>query len=421
MARTTAQAPRAPAGSDLARAAADGDTARWLIADAADLPLIRLVVGEFCRRLGAEGLPLQRVLVSLRTLHPELATVGYVWRRGEPDVQEVARGHDTLDSPLYQDSPIRLIHEGAPEVRRRIDPAATSFEFTIIADLQAAGATDYICLPLRFTHGRINVVSFATDRPGGFSDRQLDRLRQLLPLLSLVLEVQATHQLAETLLDTYLGHEAGRRVLNGSVKRGDGRPIAAALWYCDLSGFTQLAERLPAADVIALLDEFFACMAEPVHRRGGEVLKFIGDAMLAIFPMADDLDRDRACLTALAAAREALAGFDELNERRCELGRPRLGVKIALHAGTVVFGNIGAPTRLDFTAIGPAVNMVTRLEGLAGRLGLRLLASHRFASPCDSQMVSIRYHPLRGIAVQQELFTVPEEAARVRDGEINDG
>ena len=168
-------------------------------------------------------------------------------------------------------------------------------------------------------------------------------------------------------------------------------------------------------------DDFVTTMAEPVHRRGGEVLKFIGDAMLAIFPMADDLDRDRACLTALAAARESLVGFDKLNEARCALGRPPLGVKVALHAGTVVFGNIGAPSRLDFTAIGPAVNMVTRLEGLAGRLGLRLLASARFASPCDSEMVSIGYHPLRGIAVQQELFTVPEEAARVRDGEASDG
>jgi adenylate cyclase len=416
----TATAPRATAPAD-DFAGGESDTARWLVDGAADLPLIRLVVGEFCRRLVDEGLALQRVLVSLRTLHPEMSTIGFLWRRDEPEVREVARGHDLLDTPLYQDSPIRLIHEGEEEVRRRIDPDATQFEFPILADLQAAGATDYICLPLRFTRGRRNVITFATDRAGGFTDRQLDRLRRLLPLLSLVLEVQATHQLAETLLDTYLGHEAGRRVLNGSVKRGDGRPIAAALWYCDLRGFTQLAERLPAAEVIELLDDFFTCMAEPVHRRGGEVLKFIGDAMLAIFPMADDLDRDRACLTALAAAREALAGFDQLNNQRCEVGRPALDVKVALHAGTVVFGNIGAPTRLDFTAIGPAVNMVTRLEGLAGRLGLRLLASERFASPCDSEMVSIGYHPLRGIAVQQELFTVPEEAARVRDGEVTDG
>jgi adenylate cyclase len=417
----TATAQRPPAEFADPTEGGESDTARWLVGEAVGLPLIRQIVGEFCRRLAAEGVPLQRVLVSLRTLHPELATVGYLWQRGEPDVREVARGHDIFATPLYQNSPIRLIVEGEDEIRRRIDPTATEFEFSILADLQALGSTDYICLPLRFSHGRRNVISFATDRPGGFTDRQLDQARSMLPLLSLVLEVHAAHQLAETLLDTYLGHEAGRRVLNGSVKRGEGRPIAAALWYCDLSGFTQLAERLPAPDIIEMLDEFFTCMAEPVERRGGEILKFIGDAMLAIFPMADDLDRDRACLTALEAAREALAGFDKLNERRCELGRPALGVKIALHAGTVVFGNIGAPSRLDFTTIGPAVNMVTRLEGLAGRLGLRLLASERFASPCDSQMVSIGYHPLRGIALQQELFTVPEEAARVRISEASDG
>ncbi|MFO1060148.1 MAG: adenylate/guanylate cyclase domain-containing protein [Dongiaceae bacterium] len=412
--RSEAASPAAP------RPPAD-PIARWLVDQAPDLPSTRFVIGEFCRRLVADGMSLARSLVSIRTLHPQLEVVGYLWKSGVIEVNEVPRERGILATPLYLKSPFRLIYEGAPEIRRRVPPLGTEVEFPILADLQELGATDYICLPLRFSRGRINVMSFATDRPGGFSDAELDRLRLLLPVLAVVLEVQATNRVAETLLDTYLGPEAGRRVLSGSIKRGDGTTVAAALWYCDLSGFTALTERLPPYDVIELLDEFFGCMAEPVQSRGGEVLKFIGDAMLAIFPMADDLDRDRACLAALDAARQALADFDALNERRRAAGKETLGVKIALHAGTVIYGNIGAPTRLDFTVIGPAVNMVTRLEGLAGRLGLRLLASAPFAAPCNVELASIGYHPLRGIALQQELFTLPDDAQRRGSAEAGDG
>jgi adenylate cyclase len=405
----TAERPRPPSDP----------VARWLVDEAADLPSTRFVIGEFFRRLVADGVPVIRSLVSIRTLHPQLEIVGYLWRRGVTEVNEVPRERGILDTPLYVKSPIRLIYEGAPEIRRRVPREGASFEFPVMADLQEMGATDYLCLPLRFSRGRINVISFATDRPSGFSDAELDRLRLLVPVLAVVLEVQSMHRVAETLLDTYLGQEAGRRVLSGSIKRGDGTTVAAALWYCDLTGFTALTERLPPFEVIELLDEFFGCMAEPVQARGGEVLKFIGDAMLAIFPMADDLDRDRACLTALDAARQALLDFDALNERRREAGKETLKVKIALHAGSVIYGNIGAPNRLDFTVIGPAVNMVSRLEGLAGRLGLRLLTSAPFASPCRMELASIGYHPLRGIALQQELFTLPDDALRL--GSTGDG
>jgi adenylate cyclase len=419
MAIITAERPEA-ASPAAPRPPAD-PIARWLVDQAPDLPSTRFVVGEFCRRLAADGMALIRSLVSIRTLHPQLEVVGYVWKNGVTEVNEVPRERGILATPLYLKSPIRLIYEGAPEVRRRVPRDGTEFEFPILADLRELGATDYICLPIRFSRGRINVMSFATDRPEGFSEAELERLRLLLPVLSVVLEVQATNRVAETLLDTYLGPEAGRRVLSGSIKRGDGTTVAAALWYCDLSGFTALTERLPPYDVIELLDEFFGCMAEPVQARGGEVLKFIGDAMLAIFPMADDLDRDRACLAALDAARQALADFDALNARRREAGKETLGVKIALHAGTVIYGNIGAPTRLDFTVIGPAVNMVSRLEGLAGRLGLRLMASAPFAAPCKVELTSIGYHPLRGIALQQELFTLPEDALRLGGMAAGDG
>lgn len=381
--------------------------ADWLLKEARELADSRTVVSEFGKRLCAEGFPVFRLFVSLRTLHPQVLAIGLAWRRGEQEASEVPRAHSILESPQYLNSPIRLIFEGAPMVRRRIGGGGGALDFPILAELRQEGGTDYVALPLAFSHGRRNVLSVATDRPGGFTDHDLDRFQELVPLLALVLEAKETRRIATTLLDTYLGRDAGRRVLSGLVKRGDGATIAAALWYCDLRGFTAMSEALPRDEVIATLNDWFGVMSGAVHANGGEVLKFIGDAMLAIFPIADDLDRDRACHAALNAAETALAELDQLNRDRGEAGKPRLEMGLALHMGAVMYGNIGAPDRLDFTVIGPAVNLVTRLEGLCTGLGLRLVASARFASPCGSRLRSVGHHSLRGIAEPEEVYTLP--------------
>jgi adenylate cyclase len=382
--------------------------AEWLIREGRDLPDSKSVLGGLCRKLTDTGFALHRLSVSTRTLHPQVLAIGYVWRRGETEATETMREHGILESPLYLQSPIRAIFEGAPEIRRRIEAPETPMDFPILHDLKEEGVTDYLALPMKFSRGRMNTIAIATDRPGGFSNRELAEFADLVPLLALVLEVKETKRMAATLLEIYLGRDAGRRVLGGLIKRGDGITIAAALWYCDLRGFTALSERLPRDELIELLNEYFGCMAGPVHAHGGDVLKFIGDAMLAIFPIADDLDRDRACLTALAAAKEALAHLDSLNEARRAAGQPVLEVGLALHTGAVMYGNIGAPDRLDFTVVGPAVNLVTRLEDLCEPLGQRLLASARFASPCGLQLRSLGRHRLKGIEEEQEVFALPE-------------
>ncbi len=381
--------------------------ARWLLEEALDLPGSREVVGRLCERLAASGFPVYRMFVTTRTLHPEVAAIGYQWRRGENEATEMPRGHSILLEDIYLQSPVKLIHDGKPEVRWRADQPAASASFPVLDDLRAEGVTDYLMLPLRFSRGRVNAISIATDRPGGFSDAEVGRMRDFVLLLALVLETKETQRVAATLLETYLGRDAGHRVLGGLIRRGDGVTIAAALWYCDLRGFTMLSEQLPRDAVIALLNDYFECIAAPVHRHGGDVLKFIGDAMLAVFPIDNDLDRDRACLAALAAAEEALAGLDQLNETRRNDGKSALLAGIALHTGPVMYGNIGAPDRLDFTVIGPAVNLVTRLERLCGELGKPLLASSRFASYCGSQLLSLGRYPLRGFAAEEEVFTLP--------------
>jgi len=398
----------AEAATSLSLAPAGQPIADWLLREARELADSRAVVSELGKRLCAEGFPVFRLFVSLRTLHPQVLAIGLAWRRGQQEASEVPRAHDILDSPLYLNSPIRLIFEGAPMVRRRIGAGAGALDFPILADLKEEGVTDYLALPLPFSQGRMNVVSLATDRPGGFLPAEIDRFEELVQLLALVLEIKEKGRIATTLLETYLGRDAGRRVLSGLVKRGDGATIAAALWYCDLRGFTAMSEALPRDEVIGTLNDWFAAMAEPVHAHGGDVLKFIGDAMLAIFPIADDLDRDRACIAALNAAEAALAGLDQLNAGRVEAGKQPLEMGLALHMGAVMFGNIGAPDRLDFTVIGPAVNLVSRLEGLCAALGRRLVASARFASPCGSRLRPIGSHALRGIADAQEVYTLPE-------------
>ncbi|MGE0119779.1 MAG: adenylate/guanylate cyclase domain-containing protein [Dongiaceae bacterium] len=401
--------------ADFARAAATlpgGDpVAAWLLEKARDMADSRSVIGGLCQRLVAAGFPLFRLFLSIRTLHPQAAAIGYHWRRGDSLPIETPREHGIDRQDIYLNSPIKLIHDGLPEVRRRIDDPSAPRDFPILAELQAEGVTDYVVLPLRFSQQRINALTIATDRTDGFSDAEIAWFKEMVRLLALVLEVKETQRVASTLLSTYLGRDAGRRVLGGLIRRGEGITIAAALWYCDLRNFTATTETLPRAETIALLNDYFECMVGPVHHNGGEVLKFIGDAMLAIFPISDDLDRDRACLAALAAAEAALRDLERLNRRRYAASKTTLEVGIALHAGAVTYGNIGAPDRLDFTVIGTAVNFVTRLEGLCGQLGRPLLASARFASPCGSKLVPIGHHRLRGLPQAQEIYALPPDGA----------
>ena len=393
------QAPFAALGND--------PVALWLVREAHDLPDARSVIGELCQRLLATGFPLDRLFLSIRTLHPQVSTIGYRWRPGESLPSETPREHGIDRQDVYLRSPIKAIHDGAPELRRRLSESVAPREFPVLDELAAEGATDYLIVPLRFGGQRVNAISIATNRPAGFSDAEVTRFKDLTALLALVLEAKETQRVASTLLDTYLGRDAGRRVLGGLVQRGDGITLVAALWYCDLRSFTATTEPLPRDQIIALLNDYFACMVGAVHRHGGEVLKFIGDAMLAIFPIADDLDRDRACVAALAAAEDALADLDALNARRHADGKAILEADIALHSGAVMYGNIGAPDRLDFTAIGTAVNLVTRLERMCEELGQRLLASARFASPCGSKLVSVGHYRLRGFSQPQEIFALP--------------
>ncbi|MEE8187951.1 MAG: adenylate/guanylate cyclase domain-containing protein, partial [Kiloniellales bacterium] len=258
-----------------------------------------------------------------------------------------------------------------------------------------------------FSGGAINGVSIATDRPGGFTELDIAILDATLPAFAAVVELQQLRRTARDLLNTYVGPNTGERIFSGAIKRGDGEKIHAVLWYSDLRGFTALSETQPLDQVIALLDGYFDAIAQPVVERGGEILKFIGDAMLAIFPCdTDEAAVCGACDAAVAAAEAAVARVCALNETHRPEDGAAIECGVAVHLGEVMYGNIGAADRLDFTVIGPAVNLVSRLEDLGAQLGQPIVVSAALAGIARREFRSLGRHPLKGIAEKQEAFTL---------------
>ncbi|HMA15907.1 MAG TPA: DUF427 domain-containing protein, partial [Kiloniellaceae bacterium] len=404
--------------------------AAWLLREAWEAASSAELVERFARQLVEAGFGILRLTVIIPTLHPQLASNAFVWRRGQSVADERDLPHYGLQSEAYLKSPVIRIFAGEGGIRRRLEGSNPPSDFPILEDLLAEGATDYVAMPMRFSNGRINVLSLACDRAGGFTTRELGWIHEALPVLSRLLEVHALHRTARSLLDTYLGAHTGQRVLNGLVKRGDGENIPAVIWYCDLRGSTALADTLPRADYLDLLNRYFEAVAGAVLERGGEVLKFIGDGLLAIFPMdkmpscdaADEyysaktgIDEDvemycgrSACSRAVEAARDALRRMAEVNAELAGSGREPLRFGLSLHLGDVTYGNIGAASRLDFTVIGPAANEAARMDSLTKELGIAVLVSEDFARFVPDTLVSVGRHSFRGVAQVREIFTLPE-------------
>ena len=422
-----------PVEIDPSDSAAEGENplSGWLLREAWEATSSAELVERFASQLVEAGFGIMRLTIIIPTLHPQMASNAFVWRRGESVVDERDLPHYGLQSEAYLNSPVVRIFNGEGGIRRRLEGATPPHDFPILDDLLKEGATDYVAMPMRFSTGKINMVSIACDRPGGFTTRELGWIHELLPILSRLLEVQALHRTARSLLDTYLGAHTGQRVLNGLIKRGDGDDIPAVIWYCDLRGSTALADSLPRADYLDLLNRYFEAVAGAVLEAGGEVLKFIGDGMLAIFPMekaegAESNDQTlycmekgvaadggqfcgkNACHLALKAVRQATERMETLNAELAEAGQAPLSCGIALHLGNVTYGNIGAASRLDFTVIGPATNEAARMDALTKDLGIGVLFSEEFARFVPGVLVSVGRHRFRGVAQDREIFTLPE-------------
>ncbi len=359
----------------------------------------------------AAGLPLWRLRLLIRTLHPQLFATGFTWRSDLDRVETGHPGHGMVLSRQYLESPYAPILRGEGGVRRRLEGSSPRLDYPVLRDLHAEGATDYVAMPMRFSDGQINIITLVSRQEGGFSTEHLGLLYEILPVLARLFEVFALKDTASTLLGTYLGRRTGIQVLNGQIKRGDRQDIDAAIWLCDLRGSTALSETMARDAYLDTLNQFFDCMVEPIVEHGGEVLKYIGDSVLAIFPIeqpddaAEDACGHDACQRALAATRDARARVEALNTERAERGAAPLGYGISLHRGRLTYGNIGSAARLDFTVIGPAVNEAARIEEMTKVLGRPVLVSAAFAKSFRGTLTPLGSHPLRGVALQQEIYT----------------
>jgi adenylate cyclase len=374
----------------------------------------------YCQRLVIDGVPLWRAYAATETLHPQWSGFGYMWRRDLNAIQPEQHAHGGEDAPEWLSSPfydlIRRAQGGedSPTMRRRLEAGPDQRDFPILAEFFAAGVTDYFGQLFSFGAGRDRsrgsgaIFSFTTDRLGGFSEDDLMLLQATLPALSLALKTHGGHAIAAGLLQAYLGEDAGQRVHAGAVARGSVESVRAVLWYADIRGFTAIAETAPGFVVIELLDDVFETLTATLRRSGGQVLKFLGDGMLATFAV-EATGRAETCRRALDAAVEAMQALDALNAARAAAGKPVAAVDLALHLGDVLYGNVGATDRLDFTVIGPAVNEVARIEALCETLGRRVLVSAELAAAAEDSNVRLEplgRHSLRGVREAREIFAL---------------
>ncbi len=372
-------------------------------------------------RLLEIGLPLLRGHVSATTLHPQFASVGFTWRRGQGLEVRDRYEHDSDQRPAWQQSPLQpLVRGEAVLVRHRLDETADVQTYPVLGELRDMGGTDYVAQGSLFGFGGEApdgvttgmLASWVTDRPGGFLESDLAVLRQVQPALGIAARTALDVEIAQTVMATYLGPDAGARVLDGEIRRGHVQVIDSAILFADLRGFTALSDTVDRAELVPMLNAYLAAMADPVDAHGGQVLKFLGDGMLAIFALGAD-GPGPACNRALAATEQAFAAIAALNAKRAATGRPVMALGIALHLGDVLYGNVGSDRRLDFTVIGPAVNAASRMEALCGALDCPLLISDAFARAAgsDAGFRSLGRHRLRGIGEPQELFTVDAATA----------
>jgi adenylate cyclase len=382
--------------------------AAWLAIEGRHIVDPVALLDALAARLTAAGAGLARLGFTVRTIHPQILAWGCYWSMREGS--RIFHGrHGTQNSDAFIGSPVQHVYETRQPYRRNLATLDEQRDPALLHELRAEGMTDYYALPLWFGSGELNFMTTATASPAGFTDDDLDRFEALANLLVPLLEIIQARRMTLGLLDTFVGPRISARILEGQVKRGDGDRIEAAFWYSDLRGFTALSEALPADQLLQLLNDYFENCAVAAAARGGEILQFIGDAILIVFEIKQPGDEALVCDAALDAAIDAFASIGVVNHRRRRVGLPVIEFGLGLHVGTVTHANVGAPNRLAFNVIGPAVNKTARLQSLSKQAGVPLLLSKEFAARIRRPIRSIGHFDLRGISGPQEMFTLEKE------------
>lgn len=369
----------------------------WLLRQAGYITSPHDLLAAFARQLISNDVALSRISVMIWSLHPMIAGKIYIWDKSTDSVETFAPTYEIHNNPAFKNSPLQHVSNGLGGVRQKLAADYADNSFPIMEDLKAKGATDYVAMPLPFSDGQINVMTITSDHPDGFSTPNLGLIFECVFMISRLFEVFSQREDAQALLETYVGKRTGARVLGGNIRRGDGDEIDAAILFCDLRGSTRLEEEMDRQAYITLLNHFFETTSNSVDDAGGEVLKFIGDAVLAVFPAGDD--KDEACRRALAAGRSIV--------RALAKGRDALvcTCSIGIEFGRVTYGNVGSQERLDFTVIGQAANVAARLCDHGKSVDHTIIASANVAA-VDGDTVDLGKINLRNVSTAMRCFGV---------------
>ncbi len=380
----------------------------WLLTTGRRIINPRELLDGLVAQLDKAGARIDRIRVSSPTLHPQLAALGISWTRGE-QAQLWSGMHGVLQSDAYIGSPMEFVRNSQQTLHQTIETEAAANEHPVWQELRALGMRDYLAIPMILSAGRLDILTIATRDATGFDDGDIARFQALANLLTPLVELMVGRRTTLGLLDTFVGKRISERILQGQVKRGDGELIEAAFWYSDLRGFTALSETLPTDQLLRLLNDYFEHCAAAAAPRGGEILQFIGDAILIVFEIKDPARTAEVCMNALDAAVDAFDNIAVVNSRRRRAHLPVIEFGLGLHLGTVTHANVGSPDRLAFNVVGPAVNMTARIQAMTKELQIPLLMSGAFARNVLLPVDSVGFHDLRGIAKAQELFRLRPE------------
>jgi adenylate cyclase len=375
----------------------------WLMIETRDELFIDNIFVEMCNRLLDADVPVARATLHFAIQHPQWFGARILWQKGVTEAKIVTFEHGVEDTSQYLNSPVYEIRNGANEVRQHLDDdTQDASRYPLYDQLRVEGLTDYVAWPLNHTQGKRHAISFVSDKPGGFSADHIALFTDIIPALALVSEIRLKNRLARTLLDTYVGPHASEQILAGAIRRGSGATVDAAILVCDLRDFTAISVAWPRDAVIELLNGYFDVMSEPIEKHGGEILKFMGDGLLAIFPLSNPT----ACADLLKAIGEAQTAMTTWNNENMGAGRAPLEYGIGVHVGDVMYGNIGSRTRLDFTVIGPAVNIASHLESLTKEIKHPVLLSKAFVelAGLESELKKLGSFPLKGLGQPIDVF-----------------
>ena len=383
--------------------------AAWLMLEGRRIGDPRELLDALAGSLNGAGAGVARLGFTIRTIHPQLLAWGCYWTQREGSTLFFGR-HGAQNSDAFVGSPVQFVYEQKQSFRRRLVGLDKERDPVLLHELRAEGLTDYLALPLWFGTGEVNFMTVATAAPGGFTGSDLERYEALANLVVPLVEIIHERRLTLGLLDTFVGPRIGARILEGQVKRGDGDRIEAAFWYSDLRRFTSLSESLPAPQLLQLLNEYFEYCAAAAAARGGEILQFIGDAILIVFEIRRHEEGNAVCEAALDAAVEAFDSLALVNEQRRQARLPEIEFGLGLHVGEVTHANVGAPNRLAFNVVGPAVNKTARIQSLTKETGRPLLLSREIAARVRRPLRRVGQFDLPGVAGKQEVFTLAQDA-----------